>query len=314
MSEKWLTLALLLVIIVLSGICVGFAVYFVKREKKLVGRIQKMLDDAIEGKFQDVHLDETKMSAVENSMWRYLCDNQVSVSKLSMEKEQIQTWISDISHQTVTPVANIVLYSQLLEEEQGVRENPEAAEEIMAIREQADKLDFLVESLVKLSRLEAGIIRVNVQRHKIGPVLEAVRNQFLYKASQKDIRLEVADSDETAVFDLKWTIEALANIVDNGIKYTPCKGCVSVSVESYSYFLRVNVEDNGMGIAETEQANIFTRFYRSSSVSEKPGLGIGLYLAREVMKAQDGYIKLSSKEGEGSVFSLFLLKDEMSQK
>lgn len=303
--------------VIMTCVCIGIIIYFLKREQKLTGRIQMMLDDAIEGKFQDKNLNESKLSAIENSMWRYLCDRQISYQHLSGEKEQIQALISDISHQTVTPIANIVLYSQLLEEwlasgkDNG---NLETAEEIAAIREQAEKLDFLVESLVKLSRMETGLIRVNVQKQKIAPVIRAVMQQFVPKAALKGIQLTAQDTDETAVFDQKWTIEALANIVDNAVKYTPEGGVVSIRAEAYTFFTRIDVEDNGIGISEEEQAGIFARFYRSEAVSEKQGLGLGLYLAREVMKAQHGYIKLASKVGEGSVFSLFLLNEEMSQK
>ncbi|MRN26696.1 ATP-binding protein, partial [Romboutsia ilealis] len=129
----------------------------------------------------------------------------------------------------------------------------------------------------------------------------------------RGIKLIIADTEESAVFDLKWTIEAVANIVDNGIKYTKRGGSVKIQVESYSSFVRMDVTDNGIGIAETEQASVFNRFYRSEMVSEEPGVGIGLYLAREVMKAQDGYIKVSSRIGDGSQFSLFFLKEEISQ-
>lgn len=306
-----------IVAVIMTCVCIGIIIYFLKREQKLTGRIQMMLDDAIEGKFQDKNLNESKLSAIENSMWRYLCDRQISYQHLSGEKEQIQALISDISHQTVTPIANIVLYSQLLEEwlasgkDNG---NLETAEEIAAIREQAEKLDFLVESLVKLSRMETGLIRVNVQKQKIAPVIRAVMQQFVPKAALKGIKLTAQDTDETAVFDQKWTIEALANIVDNAVKYTPEGGVVSIRAKAYTFFTRIDVEDNGIGISEEEQAGIFSRFYRSEAVSEKQGLGLGLYLAREVMKAQHGYIKLASKVGEGSVFSLFLLNEEMSQK
>ena len=137
--------------------------------------------------------------------------------------------------------------------------------------------------------------------------------QFQEKAGKRGITLIIADTEESAVFDLKWTIEAVANIVDNGIKYTKRGGSVKIQVESYSSFVRMDVTDNGIGIAETEQASVFNRFYRSEMVSEEPGVGIGLYLAREVMKAQDGYIKVSSRIGEGSQFSLFFLKEEISQ-
>lgn len=299
-------------------ICIFCILYFIRRENRLLDRIQKMLDDAIGGKFKDEHLDESKMSAIENSMWRYLCDNHVAYRNVLEEKEQIQELISDISHQTVLPIANIMLYSQLIEEVMDSQKDccdletkdeiATICEEITAIQEEAEELDFLVESLVKLSRLETGIIHVDVQKQSICDILTAIKKQFVAKADQKNIKFTVNHTDETAVFDLKWTIEAVANVVDNAIKYTQCGGEVVVSAVSYTFFVGIDVKDNGIGIEEKEQANIFTRFYRSHAVSSKQGIGLGLYLAREVMKAQGGYIKLKSKAGEGSVFSLFVPK------
>lgn len=299
-------------VIILGGFCICIIGYFVRREQGLYNRIQKMLDDAIEGTFQDEHLDESRISAVENNMWRYLSDNEMYRNKLSAEKGRIQALISDISHQAVTPIANITLYSQLIEEwlvSQDSDDIQDVRDEIAAIREQGEKLDFLIESLVKLSRMETGIITVNVQKQSVNAVLLAAQKQFLPRAEQKGIRLNLEHTEETAVFDLKWTIEATANIIDNAIKYTPDGGEISVRVESYLFFVRIDVTDNGIGIPEEEQASIFTRFYRSDAVRDKPGVGIGLFIAREVMKAQNGYIKLTSKPGEGSTFSLFLPKE-----
>lgn len=308
---------IILLSVIMLFLCVYVSIYFIKREQRLLNRIQKMLDDAIDGSFEDRHLDESKLSSIENSMWRYLCDNRVAYQKLLEERAQIQTMISDISHQAVIPVTNITVYSQLLEEWlllKDERPDPEALDEITAIREQADKLDFFLECLVKLSRLETGIIHVKPCRQSLEPVLSEVRKQFITRAADRGIELKVENTASMAVFDLKWTIEALANVVDNAVKYTPVKGTVTIGVESYSCFTCIYVADQGAGIPEKEQANIFTRFYRGSSAGETPGLGIGLYLAREVMKAQNGYIKLSSGAEGGSKFSLFLLNDEMSQK
>lgn len=298
----------------LAGIAA--AVYFRKREKRLAKQIQKMLDDAITGRVFDVHLDESKAAAIENSLWRYLCDKEVFEQKLRKEKLQMQAQISDISHQAVIPISNIILYSQLLEEcleSKDFQEKADVEEEILAIREQAGTLDFLIESLVKLSRLETGIINVCTKHQSVQPLLDTIKTQFQEKANQKKLHFIIDETSEQAVFDMKWTIEALANIVDNAIKYTDMEGTVTIHVESYNSFVRIDVIDNGIGILETEQASIFNRFYRSDMVSEKPGVGIGLYLAREVMKAQNGYIKLSSNIGKGSRFSLFFSKEEISQ-
>ena len=109
-----------------------------------------------------------------------------------------------------------------------------------------------------------------------------------------------------ALYDLRWTAEALGNLLDNAVKYTPPGGCIQVSATQYELFCRIDVRDNGIGIAEEEQAQIFGRFYRGRQVREQEGLGIGLYLAREIAQKQGGYLKLSSRPGQGSTFSLYL--------
>ena len=298
-------------------ICIGVTAYFFKRERRIIGRLQDMLDSAAMGTFEDKYFDESRVSLLENSMWRYICDNRLSYMQLLEQKESLQKVVSDISHQAVIPVSNVILYSQLLEEELLLIEgsgNTEAHESVHVILEQAGKMDFFLQMLVRLSRLERGIITVKPERQCIGNVLKPLRQQYGLKAEQKNIGLEIEDSQEMAVFDRKWTIEAAANILDNAIKYTPEGGKVSVQVIPYSMFLRLDVCDNGIGIKEDEQGKIFTRFYRSDTVRNEQGTGAGLYIAREVMEAQDGYIKVKSEKGQGSTFSLFFLKHELSQK
>lgn len=285
--------------------------YFKSREKKLYSRLQGMLDEAVSGTFEDKHLDETPVSAIENSMWRYLCGHQLAYQDVVQQREWVQQMISDIAHQAVTSISNITLYSQLLEEWALPAEDEsqgEAVEAVQAIVGQMEKLDFLIQSLMKLSRLETGIINVCPKQQGIGSVLSAVKQQFLLKASEKNIRFEVEDSAEQAVFDRKWTVEAISNIVDNAIKYTPEGGSVSVRVQPYTIFLCIQVTDSGIGIPEREQGRIFTRFYRTAEAGDEKGVGIGLYLAREIAKAQNGYMKVASEVGEGSTFSFFLKK------
>ena len=105
--------------------------------------------------------------------------------------------------------------------------------------------------------------------------------------------------------DGKWTAEALGNLLDNAIKYTR-EGGITVKTTPYELFLRLDITDTGMGIPEEEQAKIFTRFYRSEAVKEQEGVGIGLYLTREIVSRQGGYLKVSSETGKGSTFSVFL--------
>lgn len=303
--------------LLLVFICAGLTIYFKKREKRLVGRLQDMLDSVALGTFEDKYLDESGVSLLENSMWRYICDNRLSYMQLLEQKENLQKIVSDISHQAVIPVSNVILYSQLLEEElllTNGTNNTRVQESINAILGQAGKIDFFLQMLVKLSRLEKGIITVKPEMQSIRNILQPLRQQYGLKVQQKNIKFEIEDSAEMAVFDRKWTIEAVANIIDNAIKYIKEGGRVSVNIIPYSIFLRLDVSDNRIGIKEEEQGKIFTRFYRSGNVRMEQGTGAGLYIAREVMEAQNGYIKVKSKEGKGSTFSLFFLKRELSQK
>ena len=176
-----------------------------------------------------------------------------------------------------------------------------------ALYNQSEKLRFLIDSLVKLSRLENGIISLSPQRSALQPLLQGIAEQYAAKVSEKGLSLQLQDTDAFAIFDFKWTAEALANIVDNAIKYTE-HGTITISAVSYEMFARIDISDTGTGISESEQAKIFARFYRSKSVREQEGVGIGLYLARQIISGEGGYIKVASVPGKGSTFSVFLPK------
>lgn len=300
---------------VLCVVCVGIVVYFKMREKRMLARLQDMIDRAVSGTFESQHFDESGASLLENSMRRYICDNQQGYRELLEQKENLQRLVSDISHQAAAPASGIILYAQLLVEELALSAGSgsgEAAEEIHAILEQAFQLDFFIRLLVELSRMEKDLITVLPVRQCIESVLQALREQYGPRAAEKHIELTIENSQESAVFDRKWTIEAAGNIIDNAIKYTPEGGRVSVKARPYTIFLRLDVTDSGLGIKEEEHGKIFTRFYRSEAVHGEKGTGIGLYLAREIMEAQHGYIKVNSEAGKGSTFSLFFLKHELS--
>ncbi len=291
----------------------GMAVGFFLWRRRLLLRIQTMIDAAVAGTFTEQRFNESRLSALENSLWRYLQDNQVSRQRLLEQKQNIQEGISDISHQAVTPLSNILLYSELLEELL-TNMGKDDLEELAAIREQAEKLDFFMQALQKLSRLEYGILSLQPEEQDISEVLLALRRQYLPSAAQKQIQLLLEPTSGLAIFDRKWTIEAIGNLIDNAIKYTPEGGTVSVCINEYLLFLRIDIRDTGIGISEQELGSIFTRFYRSANVKVEPGIGLGLYLTREVMKAQNGYLKVSSVPGTGSIFSVFLLRKSPSEK
>lgn len=273
------------------------------KANKVIERLNKMIDNAIEGRPIENGFDESKLSALETKLSHYLTANSATKIQLADEKSKINQLISDISHQTKTPLANILLYTQLLAESELSDYNQNC---VAALTQQAEKLNFLISSLVKASRLETGIITVTPTNNNVANMLETVIEQATPKAMGKNIALTVDSRDVEAVFDPKWTVEALYNIVDNAIKYTPSGQSVQLSVTPYQLFCRIDVADTGLGISEDETAKIFSRFYRSQEVTDKEGVGLGLYLAREIITAQGGYIKVKSRIGTGSVFSVFL--------
>ena len=273
-----------------------------RKARKTMETIEKMLDAAMAGSFSESGFDESKLSALETKFAHYLSAAETSSRNVAQEKDRIKSLIADISHQTKTPIANLMLYSELLMEEDIP---PSAKGNVDALYHQSEKLRFLIDSLVKLSRLENGILSLSPQSAALQPLLRGVAEQYAAKAAEKGLSLQLQDTDASAIFDMKWTAEALANMVDNAIKYTE-HGTITISAGSYELFARIDISDTGPGIPESERSKIFTRFYRSKKAGEQEGVGIGLYLARQIISCEGGYIKVSSIPGKGSTFSVFL--------
>lgn len=227
---------------------------------------------------------------------------------LAQEKEQIKTLISDISHQIKTPIAAANTFAELLSD--GELSAEERTEYITTLQMSLGKLTFLTNSLIKMSRLESGIISLKPEKNSLNEiVLQAVKTVYA-KAKEKGILItfECAQAFE-AVLDFNWTAEAISNVIDNAVKYTPQGGFVRLQITEYPSFLRLDISDSGVGIPEEEQAKIFGRFYRGKQSVGTDGVGIGLYLTREIINKQNGYMKVSSDEN-GSTFSMFLPKNK----
>ena len=287
----------------LCFLAAGLLIFLYRRHmRKTMDAIREMLALAMEGKPIEEKFDESRLSALQTQFAHYLSASAISARNLSAERDKIKTLIADISHQTKTPIANLLLHSELLKEEP----LPESAmNSVEAIYDQSEKLRFLIDSLLKLSRLENGIIALSPKHSSLKPMLGRVEEQFRQKAEDKGLFLNLDCPNISAYFDPKWTGEALCNIVDNAVKYTKYGG-IMISATCYELFARIDITDSGVGISETEQAKVFSRFYRSENTKEQEGVGIGLYLAREIIFGQGGYIKVTSTSGKGSTFSVFL--------
>lgn len=291
-----------LIIIIL--VCV--LLFMRHKHLKMLDRFDFMLDKAMQNDFSESEFTESRLSKTESKMYRYLSAGKTSLRQINYEKDAIKSLISDISHQTKTPISNILLYSELLCDAENMNEKTKGLAE--NIKSQTQKLNFLIGSLIKISRLENGVVSLSPKDNSVNKLIEGL--DFENKASEKNISLQISGNmDMTAFFDLKWTTEAISNIVDNAIKYTQSEGTVRVSAYCYEMFVKIDISDNGIGIGEEEIPKIFTRFYRSQNVADEQGVGIGLYLAREIISRQGGYIKVSSKVGKGTTFSVFIPKN-----
>ena len=295
--EKILAAASLL----LFMMSIGAAVYVRKNLVLYTDLIMASLDAILAGKkaVDSAICKDTLIGKIQMKLYQL----QEVMEQKSLEglrqKQMLESVISDISHQVKTPVASLRMYHSLLERK-GLEEE-KRAEFLQAAVRQADKLEFFMDSLIRMSRLETGIVKVQPQKNSVyGLLAQAVCDAAL-KAEEKNIGIHV-DCPEglEAYFDRKWTVEAVFNIVDNGIKYTKAGGHLEITARKTDFFVRLCIKDNGRGIEEGRIPQIFQRFYREPELADTEGMGLGLYLAREIVMKQGGFLEVQSKPGAGT--------------
>lgn len=280
---------------------------FSKRLSVFTSELCRTLDNMISGNEapKQIYDNETLFARISHRLSRLYEIMQENRRKVDAERKELQTLISDISHQVKTPTSNLKIVTDTLLTKPVT--DQERVDFLHGIRSQIDKLDFLFQALVKTSRLETGAIWLEKKNSLLFDTLAQAMSGIIYSAEKKNIAVSVDCPEDLHLFhDSKWTAEAIFNLLDNAVKYTPTAGRISVSVEQWEMYIKLNVTDTGKGIAESNQASIFRRFYREEEVHDEPGVGIGLYLAREIITRQGGYIKVTSEIGKGSTFSVFL--------
>lgn len=277
---------------------------------RIFDRLEQMTDQAAEGTFLESDYNETRLSRLESKWAAYLGKAALDQARLRKEKERVESLVSDISHQIKTPMTNIRLYASLLEESLADQtETDRNLDMLNEIIRQADKMEFLIRALTAVSRLESGLVKVVPEKSELSVLLAEAASEIRPAASRKQIRIENHYNGKAeAYFDRKWTKEALVNVLDNAVKYSPAGTKVLLSVQEYQMYHMISVKDHGIGIPEEEQPEIFARFYRSPRVQREEGVGIGLYLTREILKKENGYMKVRSSPGEGAEFMLFLYR------
>ena len=225
--------------------------------------------------------------------------------QMQLEKQEVEKMISDISHQIKTPLANLKMYNETM----STRELPinKTKEFHQLMEHQIDKLDFLISSMLKVSRLETGTIILNVKDSNLYDTVANALSTIVVSSSKKNITVTTPTKTDVVIpHDSKWTAEAIFNILDNAVKYTPNNGSIKIEIEKREMTTKIEITDTGKGILEENYSKIFKRFFREQDVSDVEGIGIGLHLTREIISKQKGYLQVNSIVGKGSIFQIIL--------
>lgn len=281
--------------------------YFQRKLSSFTEGLCRTLDGMIDGNERPKmnYEAETLLARISHRLERLYQIMQENSRKVKAEKAELQSLVSDISHQTKMPIANLKMLNDTMLTRPLTKEKQQ--EFLRAAKSQLEKLEFMIQAMVKTSRLETGVIVLEKKAVPVSETIAAAVNGVLALLEKKQISLSFDGQEDAVVLhDSRWTTEALFNILDNAVKYTPEQGHISITVQEWELYLKIDVADSGRGISESEHAAVFKRFYREEAVHDIEGIGIGLYLAREIITMQGGYIKVVSKPGRGAVFSVFL--------
>ena len=289
------------------GIITGGSIIYIRQRKLRMEELRKaaaMTEDILAGRRLRTSApgDELLLARIENQLVRIqeVLDGRRKEAEKS--RDEIQKLISEVAHQMRTPLTNIESYTGFLRNitetaEQNLEGEASGSNEkiglqyISALEVSEKKLHFLVDSFVKMARLEQHIIQIHQNEKDLLKTIHNTFGQIQNRAEEKQIRFHITMPKQAlCVHDSNWLSEAVFNILDNAVKYSEPGGTVEVSLKQNELYMKLQVRDYGIGIEEGEENQIFRRFYRGRRVTVQEGLGIGLYLAREIMNLHGGFM------------------------
>ena len=287
-----------------AALCLaGYGLY---RNRKMYRVIDRMLDEVLDGEPVSVSdIREGEISALAGKTKRIQEKMELEIQHARKEKEQVKSLISNMSHQLKTPLAGLMMYRELLEAPDLPQEKRKQFLEKM--KQQSEKLDWILKSLFKMVRLEQGAIVFEPGAYSLKETLLGAVNTIYAKAEKKNLQVCTEPfADRSVLQHPKWTGEVFENLLENAVKYTQPGGEIHIRVNSMELYTQIQIQDTGMGIPPQEQTEIFKRFYRGKAAEYLEGSGIGLYLSRLILEKEKGYMTVSSAPGKGSTFSVFL--------
>ena len=221
-------------------------------------------------------------------------------------KKFLKNTISDISHQLKTPLAALNIYMGLIQDE--AEELPTIQEFSRLSEQELDRIEGLVQNLLKITKLDAGMIVLEKSLENVSEIAESVKKHFLFRASQEGKEICLSGSGETAFLcDRSWMIEAISNLVKNALDHTKEGDCIRMEWWVSASIVQITIKDNGSGIYPEDLHHIFKRFYRSRYSKDTQGIGLGLPLAKAIVEAHNGTIEVDSALGRGTSFTMNFL-------
>ena len=264
--------------------------------------LEKVLSDDEPPGILDI--EEGELSILKSNIYKVTTKLKYQKELLRQDKVTLATAMADISHQLKTPLTSMMVMNDLLKSE----EDRDKREEFLKTQsDQLDRMNWLIQTLLKLSKLDAGSVVLTKEDVPADDLIKEVMKPFEIQLDIKDISFEKKNPDAFVMCDKNWTVEAIQNIVKNCIEHMDKGGSLKVSLTDTSIFSQIQISDTGCGIATEDIPHVFERFYRGKNAG-KDSVGIGLALAKTIIESQHGEISVESEEGLGSTFEIKLYK------
>lgn len=281
--------------------------YFVEQDKIMEDAVEQILEYTSGNRTARIACDE------EGELYRLFHEVNALAAILNAQaenegksKEFLKNTISDISHQLKTPLAALNIYNGLLLEE--TKQQPEINEFAALSEQELDRIETLVQNLLKVTKLDAGSIVFEKHLENVLDMMKDIELHFSYRAKQEEKKIILSGADDIfLVCDRDWMTEAIGNIVKNALDHTKSGDYVRIEWKQFASVIQIIVKDNGCGIHPEDRYHIFKRFYRSRFSQDTQGIGLGLPLAKSVIEAHDGIIEIDSDLGVGTSFILNFL-------
>ena len=289
-----------------AAVLISIYIYF-RNQNKTIEAAEEQITDYISGN-RDARIecdDEGELNKLFHKINSLASVLNAHAENEAQSKEFLKNTISDISHQLKTPLAALNIYNGIMQDE---AENPEIKEFTELTEQELDRIETLVQNLLKITKLDAGTIRIEKKEENVSEMMNDIKNHFLFRARQEGKQISLSGNGTvTLMCDKGWLIQAIENIVKNALDHTEQGEQINIEWNSLPSVLQITVKDNGSGIHPEDIHHIFKRFYRSRFSKDTQGIGLGLPLAKSIIEAHNGSIEVDSEIGKGTVFIINFL-------